>query len=293
VILLPTVILGPDLKMIGRLTVRGRKFVVVGQNGENLVLPCRLLESTVRVPHRGNSLRLLAFSDYRVQDIHSLIRFIKVQQRPDLILYAGDDIRRFREGTKNLFQQLAALAKYGLCAVAGNDDKPEVRTLIGGHRVYPVHSRALVLGQFAILGIEGAPMFPRKEGFDKSYNMGCLLYPEPILRWHMKSWTTARFRGKKLIIVSHTPPYGVLDFAMRFGRRNIGSRPLREFLETNSSALVCISGHVHSQGARSEQLGDTLVINASSHDGPGDPGRVAVIQVVDGAVSPVDWHEIN
>ena len=43
-------------------------------------------------------LKILAFSDYRVQDIEVLINFIqKMKNKPDLILYAGDDVNRFLE----------------------------------------------------------------------------------------------------------------------------------------------------------------------------------------------------
>ena len=43
-------------------------------------------------------LQILAFSDYRVQDIDLLVDFIqKMQKKPDIILYAGDDIDRFVE----------------------------------------------------------------------------------------------------------------------------------------------------------------------------------------------------
>jgi hypothetical protein len=84
-----------------------------------------------------------------------------------------------------LFQEIAALSRYGLCAVAGNDERPDERKLIAGRKVYPVHTRALVLGD-AIVGIEGALLFPRNEGFDRSYNIGYLLYPERILRWLME-----------------------------------------------------------------------------------------------------------
>src|SRR5438105_2013716 len=108
--------------MKGKLSLRGREFVIVGQNGEEHVLPCQLLDRTVAEPHRGDSLRLLAFSDYRVQNIDSLIRFLKAQQPPDLILYAGDDIRRFHENGTNFFERLAEMSISGLCAVAGNDD---------------------------------------------------------------------------------------------------------------------------------------------------------------------------
>lgn len=292
----PSVLMAPkgghSLQVNRKLILEGRNFVLVDENGEKRLLPYRLLDTTVEVPHRGGSLRILAFSDYRVQDISALIRFVKSQERPDLIVYAGDDVGRFRQGGKNHFQRLAALSKYGLCAVAGNDDAPEIRKLIAGRHVYSVHSCALVLGRFAIVGIEGAPRFPINKGFDRNYNIGYLLYPEPILDWHIKHWMTAAFKRKKLIIVSHASPFGVLDFAMRFGRRNIGSRPLRQFLESSPNALLCVSGHVHSQGARSERFGNALVVNAASHDRPGDPGRVAIIQIANGVVSAPDWHEI-
>jgi Icc-related predicted phosphoesterase len=132
-----------------------------------------------------------------------------------------------------------------------------------------------------------------KDGFDKSYNKGYMLYPEPILNWHLGHWKKGALQGKQLIVLSHTPPYGVLDFALRFGRRHIGSRPLREFLESNSNVLLCVSGHVHSQGARSEKFGKTLVVNAASHDGPGEPGRVAIIEITKGVVTSLKWHETS
>lgn len=278
--------------MRGRLTLRNRKFVIIGENGEERILPCHILERIARVPHDGDSLRLVAFSDFRVQNLDSLVKFIKSQDRPDLIVYGGDDIRRFHEGGTNFFERLADLSRFGLCAIAGNDDHPDTRSLITGQNVYSVHSCPLVLGCFAIVGIEGAPMFPMQEEFDKSYNKGYLLYPEPILTWHVRQWRKAGLDRKHLIILSHAPPYGVLDFARRFGRRQIGSRPLREFLESSPNALLCVSGHVHSQGARSEKVGNALVVNVASHDRPGDPGRVAIIEIANGKVSAPSWHTI-
>ncbi len=249
----------------------------------------KLLKKIVRLPHRSASLSIIAFSDWRVQDIETLIRFIKTQKRPDVILYAGDDITRFRFGRKNRFAEIAKLSQYGLCAVAGNDDSEETRELIGGRGVYPVHSRALILGGFAIVGVEGAPL---SNELGPNYNIGYLLYPEGVLTWHMKSWNASEFRGKKLIIVSHTPPYGVLDFAIRFGRRNIGSRPLREFIEASQNALLCICGHVHRCGGQSARLRRAFVVNVSSHDYPGSPGKVALIQITNDEASCIEWHSI-
>ncbi len=277
--------------MRGRITFRDRRFFLIEENGEEHVLPFQPLEKIANVPHLGDSLRLVAFSDFRLQNLDSLVRFLKSQDQPDLILYAGDDIRRFHESGTNFFERLADISRYGLCAIAGNDDPPEVRNLITGRNVNSVHSCPLVLGRFAIVGIEGAPQFPMNDGFNKSYNKGYLLYPESILTWRIGHWKKGGLDGKQLIVLSHAPPYGVLDFALRFGQRHIGSRPLRKFLESSPNTLLCVSGHVHSQGARSEKLGNTLVVNAASHDGPGDPGRVAMIEITKGVVSSPKWHE--
>ncbi len=68
-------------------------------------------------------LKIVVFSDYRVQDISLLLNFMTgLRPSPNLILYAGDDVERFHSKSKNFFEQLAATATHGLCAVIGNDD---------------------------------------------------------------------------------------------------------------------------------------------------------------------------
>jgi Icc-related predicted phosphoesterase len=287
---LPAGFRGCGFDMTVKIICRGLDVTrVSSEGGEVSRYRLALLREFANAPHRGLSLRIVAFSDWRVQEVGSVVRFLKDQVKPDLILYAGDDIQRFRPPRKNLFQQIAKLARYGLCAVAGNDDDPATRDLIGGRNVYPVHSRALVLGRFAVVGVEGAPLFPNDT---QDRNIGHLLYPERVLSLQMKLWNSTAFRDKKLIIVSHAPPFGVLDFAVRFGARNIGSRPLREFLESSPNSLLCICGHVHRCGGQSAKLGKALVVNAASHDSPGDPGKVVIIQVKDGTPPAIDWHLI-
>ena len=84
-----------------------------------------------------NKLKILAFSDYRVQNIELLIEFLqKMRTKPDLILYGGDDVDRFveykrelktdkRKIIRNYFEEIATYSKLGLCAVNGNDDFPK------------------------------------------------------------------------------------------------------------------------------------------------------------------------
>lgn len=112
------------------------------------------------VVRSAQSLRVLAFSDCRVQDLDAIISWIVGRpEKPDLIIYAGDDVRRFVPDPKtNYFEQLAALSTHGIVAVVGNDDLPEYRNLIGGHKVYEIHSRPVTIGRFLVVGVEGAPI---------------------------------------------------------------------------------------------------------------------------------------
>jgi hypothetical protein len=124
---------------------------------------------------------LVAFSDYRVQDIELLIEELsKLRPHADLILYAGDDIERFRpHGGKNLFEAIASQARYGLCAVVGNDEEPSVRKLVSGKLVRNVHLLPAKLGSYAILGLDGAPHRPDMVG------MGFILHSEQEITRHL------------------------------------------------------------------------------------------------------------
>ena len=274
---------------MSRISIRGLLVLVTNPEGQgstsySLSLRRRLATRT----HKGNSLRIAAFSDYRVQDLRALIDFLKTKATPDLVLYAGDDIHRFQPRGKNLFEEIARVTKYGVCAVAGNDDQPSIRKQITGRKVFPVHSCALVLGNFAIVGLEGAPLFHGEAG----KNIGRLLYPDGVATLQTKLWNEEPFRKKRLIIVSHAPPLGTLDFAIRFGPRRIGSKPLCDFLESSSNAILCVCGHVHRCGGQTATVGKTVVVNAASHDSPGDPGKVAIIRIKNRKVSAVVWHQL-
>ena len=234
---------------------------------------------SVRLAGQPRELRVLAFSDCRIQPLAWFVQWVRdfgSQDRLDLILYAGDDIARFRpDAETNYFEQLAALTRYGVCAVAGNDDLPEQRALISGHKVYEVHRRPVLLGDYCILGLEGAPDRP-----GENIGIGSLLHRERKIAAHLAAG--ARLAGgRRILLVSHAPPYDCLDTALRFGVRRIGSQALAEWLKASRrqrrqvAAVVC--GHVHRCGGRVQKFGDTLVANVASHDNRGEPLRLARI----------------
>ena len=241
--------------------------------------------------HSGR-LRLVAVSDYRAGDIDLLIAEIsKIQPPPDLILYGGDDIERFRPSLHdNAFEKMASYARYGLCGVVGNDDQPPaVGKLLSGKSVFNVHSAPARLGNYAVLGVEGAPYRSDLEalGYCRS---------EREIEAHLRRQRRSVGRAG-LIILSHAPPEGILDRAVRFSLdkkpRSIGSRALRKFLKAHASVALVVCGHVHRCGGMHKRAYGTTVLNAANHDDDGAISRFAVIDLEPRAQPKVEWREIR
>lgn len=277
----------PPARKRRRPLIRGSEVFWEYEHGEITASNLWLQSGYTTLHRKPKTLRVIAFSDYRTQDIHTLIRHVS-SRKPDLVLYGGDDLDRFHDEGENLLEEIARHAKYGLCAVAGNDDI-DGKTHIAGSGVYAVHRNPLVVGAFAVVGLEGAPEF--LPGFGKNMNAGKLLYLDRLAALQIHRWD--HFNDKVLIVVSHAPPFGILDTARRFGIRSIGSQPLREFLVTSTNGTLCICGHVHSSGGCTAKLGRCTVVNTASHDGQRDVGNIAemVIQS-DGSVGPIGWTRL-
>lgn len=260
----------------------------------------RLARSREPVRPTPDAVSILAFSDARVQDLSILVEYVTaLDPKPDLILYAGDDVDRFHPGKKtNYFAQLAARATYGLVAVIGNDDEPHAARLITGDRVYDAHGRALLLGPFAVVGVGGAPLRMGET------NIGMTLYPEPQMSAFLEDGLTGA-GNRTVVLLSHTPPRGILDRAIRFGESNIGSDAVASMLEVHGHRVpLVVCGHVHGFGGRDALHRDdrlTVVVNAASHDTPLSPLKIAQVTVTlslsgDGRtalVSPVRWDTLS
>jgi uncharacterized protein YprB with RNaseH-like and TPR domain len=242
----------------------------------------------------------VAFSDYRVQDIAALLDFLGgIHPVPDLLLYAGDDVGRFRKSSLNFFAQLAAISVHGLCAIIGNDtetaeeDRPKrirlvdevrkARAYIRGRNVHNVHCSPVIIGDYAVIGNEGSIPDARIGPH------GTVIYPEMSVARHLVKAKKA-VAGKHVILLSHTPPKGALDLAVRFSTRHIGSVAIRNFILESRDIPLVVCGHAHYSGAQSIELGHSIIVNAASHDDDGAPGRIATIEMRAGKVLSVNWH---
>ena len=83
------------------------------------------------------------------------------------------------------------------------------------------------------------------------------------------------------ILLTHCPPYGILDQSHRpnysnpTGEEHLGSTELKEVLAQkhnyNCMPKVVAFGHIHGDGGKQKKIGDTLYINASLCDEDYEP----------------------
>jgi Icc-related predicted phosphoesterase/uncharacterized protein YprB with RNaseH-like and TPR domain len=239
----------------------------------------------ITVPHASSTFRAFALSDWRVQDISDSVLFLEQNEPVDLVIYAGDDIERFRyEGEGDWFSKLASHTKTGhVLAVVGNDDDyEESKLVLKMQGVCDLYDRSFVFGEYAFIGLESSTSGPAVFSHTESDFQNQLEMQQ------------SKLKGKKLIVVSHTPPHGVLDLGLRFapkeeGVENIGSTSLRRFIDNNVvEAVVC--GHCHSNGGQSREVNSTKIVNVASHDNLGSVGRMAVLTFSESGVD-VEWHD--
>lgn len=230
-------------------------------------------------------MRLLCFSDWRVQPIEEVYRFLhNLKDKPDFILYAGDDLARFADEGTNHFSEMAQYTKQQhVLAVAGNDDFPEVKIVLKSKNVHDLHNSPFVYQNFAFMGVEASTSGP-----------ALLQHSEDEVERHLRKQVKTA-KDKTLIVLSHSPPYGTLDLGIRFARpedgvSHIGSTALRDFAMRFSPQLV-VCGHCHSQGKLASNLGKVKIVNVSSHDMPGSEGNFAVINIGSPGCVEVEFHD--
>lgn len=211
-------------------------------------------------------MRILAVSDLRVQSIR-LLEQVAGRVNPDLIVYGGDDVVRFGPGPRS-WSPLALRTRYGLAGVIGNDCTRAHAAALAQPGCHDLDRSPLLLDGLAVVGLGGAPA-------DEGGAIGYTLYTREQAREQLDHHL-AMIGGRPVLLVSHTPPYGVLDVAIRFGVDRIGSSIVRKTIARREiRGVVC--GHVHSQGGRAERVGNALVVNVASHDALGSSMVYAVL----------------
>ncbi len=78
------------------------------------------------------------------------------------------------------------------------------------------------------------------------------------------------------ILLVHIPPLGVLDLSTRFKTKHIGSEAVLDYIKKFQPKFV-VCGHSHMWGGHTDKIGESIIINISSHDNYGSQGNYAII----------------
>ena len=135
-------------------------------------------------------------------------------------------------------------------AVLGNDDFPmDVYILEDTPYVLNIDGECIDIGPVEIIGLSGNPGSGLASPNEKK--MEATLH---------RAFTKA---SKPVILVSHLPPFRILDLATRYRVEHIGSKAVRKIIE-QYKPILCVCGHVHKDGGKRAFLKDTEVINIAA-----------------------------
>ncbi|MDP3033894.1 MAG: ribonuclease H-like domain-containing protein [Methanobacteriaceae archaeon] len=156
--------------------------------------------------------------------------------------------------SEKIFDKLSNYSKKGVLAVLGNDDYPEYKCILRTNNVVNLHEENVINDNFCFIGLEGG-----KE--ETNQLIGNILYSES----QIESYITSKSKevNENIILISHMPPYKILDLAVRFGAENIGSKSIKNFIK-NKNVILNLCGHVHLLGGHSQIYDGCLVVNVAS-----------------------------
>jgi hypothetical protein len=207
-----------------------------------------------------------------VSDIHGNVKYLEKileKENHDLLIVAGD-MTSYSGRYKDIISRLIKHTAKGIpvIAVPGNADPKEIMKF-PSKDLRIIHKDVCEVNDVVFLGIGGGTGFWFWE-----YPRFTDEHLGEILAEIENKYDITSFNDR-LIIVSHTPPYGT-SVDILYSGEHVGSKFLREFIIRHSPIAV-ICGHVH-ESRGSDNLGDTLIINP----GPAMAGYFAVLEVENG-----------
>lgn len=207
-------------------------------------------------------MNILALTDFH----GNLEAFRRAQQtianeKPDLVLVAGDIVNHDAERAKRFLADLAGVGS-PVYFVPGNMDGVDLIAWSGTEHVRGIHGRCETWQNVAFVGLGGSPRGAFSTPIEYSEEDGAEVLERALTNYH----------GGNLILVSHCPPRETKTDQVMFGE-HIGSRSVRKFVEKMKPLLV-VSGHVH-EAKGVDRIGSTVILNI----GPAKNSNYAIINV--------------
>lgn len=201
-------------------------------------------------------MKLLVFTD--IHGSSAALKRIEQKaksQKPDLLVCAGD-ISIFEHGIVGILRRLNKLNKK-IVIVHGNheDDATYIRYSKIFKNIIFIHKKHFIENNILFLGYGGGGFSQTDREF------------EHLAKAKFKD-IISHNKGKKIILVTHAPPYKTkVD---KLGRNYAGNKSFRNFIEKYKIDLH-ISGHLHENFGKEDKIKKTKIIN------PGPFGKIVEI----------------
>jgi Icc-related predicted phosphoesterase len=190
-------------------------------------------------------MRLLLFSDLHCSK-SAASELVRRSREVDIVIGAGD-FATMRRGLQGAIDSLASIARPTVL-VPGNSETYEELTAacVSWTESHVLHGSGVEIEGVSFWGVGGAiPVTPFGEwSYDFNEEQGRQLL------------ASCPAKG---IVVSHSPPKGVVDRSSR--GQELGSEAVREAVQRQQPRLL-VCGHIHESAGQTGKIGDTTVINA-------------------------------
>jgi uncharacterized protein len=199
-------------------------------------------------------MKFLAFVDMHGSNkaFHALKKKI-INEKPDFIVCAGD-FTVFEHAVKSILHAFSKF-KLKLFLVHGNHEEEKVVAQVAKHysNIEFVHSKVIEYNGAVIVGWGGGGFTERDVEFE-----GWARKIKNRLKQYKKD-------GKKIIFVSHAPPYKTkLD---HLWKGHHGNKSFSRFIK-ELKIDVAISGHLHENSGKEDSIDKSRVYN------PGQTGKI-------------------
>ena len=192
------------------------------------------------IPNKG--MKILAFTDIH-ESKTKIENIIKEAKNVDLLICCGD-FTYFSHDIKGVLTTLNKLDKPILLIHGNHENEDEVAILCKKFKnIKFIHNKVYYLGNFAFFG-HGGGGFSHK---DKELDM---------LSKDVKKKID---KTKKLIFLTHAPPYGTkLDNHPFHG--HVGCQSITKAI-MELKPIIHLSGHIHETEGKKDKIGNTISLN--------------------------------
>ena len=188
------------------------------------------------------NMKILAFTDIH-ESKTKIASILKEAKNVDLLVCCGD-FTYFGHDTKGVLSALNKLDKPVILIHGNHENEDEVETLCNKFKnIKFIHNKVYYLGNFAFFGHGGG-------GFS---------HIDKELERLTKDVKKKVDKSKKLIFLTHAPPYGTkLDDIPFYG--HVGCQSITKAI-LELKPIIHLSGHIHETEGKKDKIGATLSLN--------------------------------